>query len=93
MADRLISADNHIDMTYCPPDLWSDAAPKKWSGLVPRTDCQMSSSARSLSLSKFRRSSQSVDHFSRTACALNRSEAEEACANIARCWAGSVYKR
>lgn len=38
MAERLISADNHIDMTYCPPDLWSDAAPKKWSGLVPRTD-------------------------------------------------------
>src|SRR5437870_1980130 len=27
MADRLISADNHIDMTYCPPDLWSEAAP------------------------------------------------------------------
>jgi len=38
MAERLISADNHIDMTYCPPDLWSDAAPKKWHGLVPRTD-------------------------------------------------------
>ena len=38
MAERLISADNHIDMTYCPPDLWSDAAPKKWTGLVPRTD-------------------------------------------------------
>jgi len=38
MAERLISADNHIDMTYCPPDLWSDAAPKKWAGLVPRTD-------------------------------------------------------
>jgi predicted TIM-barrel fold metal-dependent hydrolase len=38
MAQRLISADNHIDMTYCPPDLWSEAAPKKWQGLVPRTD-------------------------------------------------------
>jgi predicted TIM-barrel fold metal-dependent hydrolase len=38
MAERLISADNHIDMTYCPPDLWSDAAPKKWAGLVPWTD-------------------------------------------------------
>ena len=38
MAERLISADNHIDMTYCPPDLWSDAAPTQWKGLVPRTD-------------------------------------------------------
>jgi predicted TIM-barrel fold metal-dependent hydrolase len=38
MAERLISADNHIDMTYCPPDLWSEAAPKKWHGLVPRTE-------------------------------------------------------
>ena len=37
MADRLISADNHIDMTYCPPDLWSDAAPHKWKTLVPHT--------------------------------------------------------
>ena len=26
MTERLISADNHIDMTYCPPDLWTDAA-------------------------------------------------------------------
>ena len=25
MQEKLISADNHIDMTYCPPDLWSDA--------------------------------------------------------------------
>ncbi len=38
MAQRLISADNHIDMTYCPPDLWSDAAPAKWKTLVPRTE-------------------------------------------------------
>ncbi|HEY0185198.1 MAG TPA: amidohydrolase family protein [Rhodopila sp.] len=38
MAMQLISADNHIDMTYCPPDLWSDAAPAKWKGLVPRTE-------------------------------------------------------
>jgi predicted TIM-barrel fold metal-dependent hydrolase len=38
MAMQLISADNHIDMTYCPPDLWSEAAPAKWKGLVPRTD-------------------------------------------------------
>jgi predicted TIM-barrel fold metal-dependent hydrolase len=38
MALRLISADNHIDMTYCPPDLWSDAAPAKWKKLVPWTE-------------------------------------------------------
>ena len=38
MAMRLISADNHIDMTYCPPDLWSDAAPAKWKGKVPLTE-------------------------------------------------------
>ena len=38
MAERLISADNHIDITYCPPDLWSDAAPNKWNGMVPRTE-------------------------------------------------------
>ncbi len=38
MAMRLISADNHIDMTYCPPDLWSDAAPAKWKNLVPWTE-------------------------------------------------------
>ncbi len=37
MNERLISADNHIDMTYCPPDLWSDAAPAKWKGLIPHT--------------------------------------------------------
>jgi predicted TIM-barrel fold metal-dependent hydrolase len=38
MAMQLISADNHIDMTYCPPDLWSEAAPAKWRGLVPWTE-------------------------------------------------------
>ena len=27
--DRLISGDNHIDLTYCPPDLWSSQAPAK----------------------------------------------------------------
>lgn len=38
MTDRLISGDNHIDLTYCPPDLWSDAAPKKWKLLAPRCE-------------------------------------------------------
>ena len=38
MFDKLISADNHIDLTYCPPDLWSDAAPREWKGKVPRTE-------------------------------------------------------
>ena len=38
MTMQLISADNHIDMTYCPPDLWSEAAPAKWKGLVPWTE-------------------------------------------------------
>jgi len=37
MAERLISADGHIDMTYCPPELWSDAAPPDWKSLVPHT--------------------------------------------------------
>ena len=38
MLGKLISADNHIDLTYCPPDLWSDAAPKDWKTKVPRTE-------------------------------------------------------
>ena len=38
MAEALISADNHIDMTYCPPDLWSEAAPAKWKATAPRTE-------------------------------------------------------
>jgi hypothetical protein len=36
--DRLISADNHIDLTYLPPDLWSAQAPGKWKLLAPRTE-------------------------------------------------------
>jgi predicted TIM-barrel fold metal-dependent hydrolase len=36
--DRLISGDNHIDLTYCPPDLWSAQAPGKWKLLAPRTE-------------------------------------------------------
>jgi predicted TIM-barrel fold metal-dependent hydrolase len=35
---HLISGDNHIDLTYCPPTLWSDAAPAKWKLLAPRTE-------------------------------------------------------
>src|SRR5215470_565275 len=38
MVDRLISGDNHIDLTYCPPDLWSSQAPSKWKLLVPRVE-------------------------------------------------------
>src|SRR5512132_609932 len=38
MTDRLISGDNHIDLTYCPPDLWSAQAPSKWKLLVPRVE-------------------------------------------------------
>ena len=38
MAERLISGDNHIDLTYCPPDLWSSQAPAKWKLLVPRVE-------------------------------------------------------
>src|SRR5262245_58845248 len=38
MQDTLISADNHIDLTYCPPDLWSSQAPSKWKLLVPRVE-------------------------------------------------------
>jgi predicted TIM-barrel fold metal-dependent hydrolase len=38
MHDRLISGDNHIDLTYCPPDLWSSQAPGKWKLLAPRTE-------------------------------------------------------
>jgi hypothetical protein len=38
MHDRLISGDNHIDLTYCPPDLWSSQAPAKCKLLVPRVE-------------------------------------------------------
>jgi len=38
MHERLISGDNHIDLTYCPPDLWSSQAPAKWRLLVPRVE-------------------------------------------------------
>ena len=35
---HLVSGDNHIDLTYCPPDLWSSQAPAKWKLLVPRVE-------------------------------------------------------
>ena len=38
MTERLISGDNHIDLTYCPPDLWSSQAPAKWKSTVPRVE-------------------------------------------------------
>jgi predicted TIM-barrel fold metal-dependent hydrolase len=38
VSDRLISGDNHIDLTYCPPDLWSAQAPGKWKLMAPRVE-------------------------------------------------------
>lgn len=38
MQYTLVSGDNHIDLTYCPPDLWSAQAPAKWKLLVPRVE-------------------------------------------------------
>ncbi len=38
MAYQVVSCDNHIDLTFCPPDLWSDQAPAKWKLLVPRAE-------------------------------------------------------
>jgi uncharacterized protein len=38
MRDRLVSGDNHIDLTYCPADLWSSKAPGKWRLLAPRVE-------------------------------------------------------
>ena len=38
MKYNLISGDNHIDLTYCPPELWSAQAPAKWRLLVPRVE-------------------------------------------------------
>ena len=34
---RLISGDNHIDLTYLPPDLWANP-PAKWRLLAPRVE-------------------------------------------------------
>ena len=38
MLHELISGDNHIDLTYCPPDLWSSQAPAKWKKNAPRVE-------------------------------------------------------
>ena len=38
MPYNLISGDNHIDLTYLPPDLWSSQAPGKWKLMVPRVE-------------------------------------------------------
>jgi hypothetical protein len=38
MQEKLISGDNHIDLTYLPPDLWSSEAPNKWKLLAPRVE-------------------------------------------------------
>ena len=38
MKQDLISADNHIDLGYCPPDLWSAHAPLRWRTSVPRVE-------------------------------------------------------
>src|SRR6201991_5169001 len=38
MLEKLISGDNHIDLTYCPPDLWSSQAPAKWKVAAPRVE-------------------------------------------------------
>ena len=38
MEHPLISGDNHIDLTYCPQDLWSSQAPAKWKLVVPRVE-------------------------------------------------------
>ena len=38
MPEKLISADNHIDLTYCPADLWSAQAPAAWRDAAPRVE-------------------------------------------------------
>ena len=38
MQHKIISGDNHIDLTYCPTDLWSSQAPQKWKKLAPRVE-------------------------------------------------------
>ena len=38
MQHKLISGDNHIDLTYCPADLWSSQAPAKWKQNAPRVE-------------------------------------------------------
>jgi predicted TIM-barrel fold metal-dependent hydrolase len=38
MRYNLISGDNHIDLTYLPPDVWSSQAPAKWKLVCPRVE-------------------------------------------------------
>jgi predicted TIM-barrel fold metal-dependent hydrolase len=38
MSYQFVSSDSHIDLTYCPPDLWSSQAPAKWKLLAPRVE-------------------------------------------------------
>src|SRR5262245_17694048 len=38
MKERLISGDNHIDLTYLPTDLRSSQSPGRWKLLVPRVE-------------------------------------------------------
>src|SRR6516165_1865999 len=38
MPEKLISGDNHIDLTYLPPDLWSSEVPARWKLLAPRVE-------------------------------------------------------
>ena len=38
MPEKLISGDNHIDLTYLPPDLWSSEAPQQMEALAPRVE-------------------------------------------------------
>src|SRR5471032_3318964 len=38
MQHKLISGDNHIDLTYCPADLWSADVPAKWKQNAPRVE-------------------------------------------------------
>jgi predicted TIM-barrel fold metal-dependent hydrolase len=44
MQHKLISGDNHIDLTYCPADLWSSQAPAKWKQNAPRVEGAMTGS-------------------------------------------------
>ena len=51
MPEKLISGDNHIDLTYCPPDLWSTQAPangatRRRASRSATTACTGSSTAR-----------------------------------------------
>lgn len=38
MPPKLISADDHMDMCYVPPTLFTDRVPKRWKELAPRVE-------------------------------------------------------